>query len=341
MRVGFTISHRTPDATRNVAELADAAGVDMIGLGDQQSNLRDVYALLSICAGATRNIALGPLVTNPMTRHPAVTAAAIATVDEVSHGRAFLGIGRGNASVVNAGLPRATTADLRRALDTIRSVMTAPGAAAERRVLPWAARVVPLLVHTGGPSTLRVAAEAGDGLIFRWGDSDPARLAESVSAFRDARARTARASEPFELWTIVTVCVTDSPARARGSIDVAHRARSLPVREIPAELAERMRTFRERYRFEHHASKTNKVNQLLLAEVGLTEFILDRYALIGDARHVAARLHEAARAGVDGVILAVDDGPDGRPDDETRVGVVAAVRDALHAMTRLDARASG
>jgi 5,10-methylenetetrahydromethanopterin reductase len=341
MRVGLTISGRTPDATRSAAELADAAGVDMIGLGDSQSTLRDVYVLLCICAAATRTIALGPLVTNPMTRHPAVTAAAITTVDEVSRGRAFLGIGRGNASVVNAGLPRATTADLGRALDTIRSVMPAPGAAPERRVLPWSARAVPMLVHTGGPSTLRVAAEAGDGLIFRWGDSDPARLAESVGAIRDARARTARASEPFELWTIVTVCVTDSPARARGSIDVAHRARSLPAREIPAELAERMRTFRERYRFEYHASKTNKVNQRLLAEVGLTEFILDRYALIGDARQVAARLHEAALAGVDGVILAVDDGPDGRADDETRIGAVAAIRDALQAMTATGTAASG
>lgn len=342
MRIGLTISHRTPEETRAVAQLADDAGIDMIGLGDNQANLRDVYALLSICAIATTRLTLGPLVTNPMTRHPAVTAAAITTIDELSRGRAFLGIGRGNASVVNAGLPRATTADLRRALDTIRRAMPRQdGVPAESPPLPWATRAVPLLVHTGGPATLRVAAEAGDGLIFRWGDSDPARLGEQVGDIRAARARTPRASEPFELWTIVTVCVTDTPARARRSIDVAHRARSLPVREIPPELAGRMRTFRDRYRFEHHASKTNKVNQRLLAEVGLTEFILDRYALIGDAQQVAARLQDAAAVGVDGAILAVDDGPDGRADDRTRIGVVAAVRDALHAMTRSDARASG
>jgi 5,10-methylenetetrahydromethanopterin reductase len=342
MRIGLSISGRTPDATRAVARLADDAGIDMVGLGDSQSTLRDVYALLSVCAAATSRLALGPLVTNPMTRHPAVTAAAITTIDELSGGRAFLGIGRGNASVVNAGLPRATTADLRHALDTIRRAMPAiSGAAREARTLPWATRPVPLLVHTGGPATLRVAAEGGDGLIFRWGDSDPARLAEYVRAIRAARARTPRASEPFELWTMVTVCVTDAPERARETIDVAHRARSLPAREIPPDLADRMRAFRDRYRFEHHASKTNKVNQKLLAEVGLTEFTLDRYALIGDAPEVAARLRDAATAGVDGAILAIDDAPEMRADDETRVGAAAAVRDALRAMDRTGTRASG
>jgi alkanesulfonate monooxygenase SsuD/methylene tetrahydromethanopterin reductase-like flavin-dependent oxidoreductase (luciferase family) len=49
-------------------------------------------------------------VTNPYTRHPAVTAAAIASVQELSEGRAVLGIGRGDSSLAYLGLAPAPVA---------------------------------------------------------------------------------------------------------------------------------------------------------------------------------------------------------------------------------------
>ena len=46
-------------------------------------------------AAGTQRCRIGPSVTNPYTRHPALTAAAIATVDELSGGRAVLALGAG------------------------------------------------------------------------------------------------------------------------------------------------------------------------------------------------------------------------------------------------------
>ena len=46
---------------------------------------------------STDAMEIGPGITNPYTRHPAQTAAAIASLDEVSQGRAFLGIGAGGS----------------------------------------------------------------------------------------------------------------------------------------------------------------------------------------------------------------------------------------------------
>ncbi len=53
-----------------------------------------MFAELGVLTRATSRLGLGTGVTNPLTRHPAVTAAAIATVQLESGGRAVLGLGR-------------------------------------------------------------------------------------------------------------------------------------------------------------------------------------------------------------------------------------------------------
>ena len=326
MRIGYSISGRGPAATQHVARLADAAGIDLVTMGDSQATHHEIYSMLAITAAATSRIQLGPFVTNPVTRHASVTAAAVATVDEISGGRAFLGIGRGNASVKNAGLPRATPEDLRGAIETARRLMGAgPGPG-----LGWIKRVVPVMVHIGGPRTLQVAVDTADGVIFRWGDFPADTLGERLREIRRLRARGPRAGDPFAIWSIASTCVTSEEARVRGEIDLAHRARSLPFAEWPAELVPAALRFREAYQFAFHVSKTNKVNKRLMDEQGLTKFIVDRYALIGDVPAIARRLHDLEALGVETMILAIEDSGEKPATDETRVADVAAIKAALH-----------
>ena len=52
------------------------------------------------------SIKLGPGVTNPYVRSPAISASAIATIDEISGGRATFGIGPGDKATFDAlGIP--------------------------------------------------------------------------------------------------------------------------------------------------------------------------------------------------------------------------------------------
>jgi len=61
---------------------------------------------LALAARATERLRLGPAVTNPVTRHPAVTAAAVATLQVESEGRAVVVFGRGDLAVLQLGIPR-------------------------------------------------------------------------------------------------------------------------------------------------------------------------------------------------------------------------------------------
>ncbi len=83
-----------PDVLAGVARLAEQVGFSCCYIADQGFS-RDVYVTLTMLASATRKISLGPGVTHPYSRHPAVAAVAIAALDELSGGRAFLGIGAG------------------------------------------------------------------------------------------------------------------------------------------------------------------------------------------------------------------------------------------------------
>ena len=64
-----------------------------------QLAMKDVYAGLVVAALNTSRIGLGTGVTNAVTRHPTITANASAAIDEISHGRAILGLGAGDSAL--------------------------------------------------------------------------------------------------------------------------------------------------------------------------------------------------------------------------------------------------
>ncbi len=92
--------------TRKVADharLVEEGGWHGIGIFDSQNLGGDTYVAMALAASATERLELSTDVTNPLTRHPAVTAGAIASVQEISGGRAVLGIGRGDSALAYVG----------------------------------------------------------------------------------------------------------------------------------------------------------------------------------------------------------------------------------------------
>jgi 5,10-methylenetetrahydromethanopterin reductase len=86
---------------RELAEAAEAAGADWLGLPDAFW-WRDTWLLLAEAALSTSRIGLGPLVTNPYLRHPFHTLAALASLQEIAGHRVFLGLGAGGSELSGA-----------------------------------------------------------------------------------------------------------------------------------------------------------------------------------------------------------------------------------------------
>jgi F420-dependent oxidoreductase-like protein len=64
-------------------------------VGDPSEPMLEAYTTLGYAAGVTKNIKLGTLVTGVNYRHPGFLVKAVTTLDVLSGGRAYLGIGAG------------------------------------------------------------------------------------------------------------------------------------------------------------------------------------------------------------------------------------------------------
>ena len=78
----------------DLAVRCELAGFDRFGVSDVVF-WPDCFVLQGLIAQATSRIHIGSMVTNPYSRHPAMLAGAVATLQELSGGRIFLGIGVG------------------------------------------------------------------------------------------------------------------------------------------------------------------------------------------------------------------------------------------------------
>ena len=95
MQVGFFFWPYTPELCERLAESADRYGYAMIGIADTPGNAMDPWVSAAIVARSCRRARVAICVTNLLSRHPAVSAAAIASLDRLANGRAVLGIGAG------------------------------------------------------------------------------------------------------------------------------------------------------------------------------------------------------------------------------------------------------
>src|SRR5215831_15736031 len=116
---------------------AEERGFEWIGVADSQSVFRELYVALTVAALRTRRSHLGPLVTNPLTRHLVVTASAISSVDELSGGRVRLGLGSGDSAIYTIGAPPTTLAGLEDSILTLRRLTAGESVAREWQAGPW------------------------------------------------------------------------------------------------------------------------------------------------------------------------------------------------------------
>lgn len=194
--------------------VADEAGFDRCWLFDEGVATRDLYVTLTALALSTTRIHLGPGITNPYTRHPGVTAAAIASLHELSGGRAFLGLGAGGSLTLGplgiAGDRPATT--MRESIQVIRALLDGGPVDFDGSVLrlrhaqlSYGDPDIPLWVAARGPRILATGAELADGVSLDHIHRD--FLTEQVGR---VRAVAADAGNDVSIAYSATLVVTDA-----------------------------------------------------------------------------------------------------------------------------------
>ncbi|MDR2623860.1 MAG: 5,10-methylenetetrahydromethanopterin reductase [Methanobrevibacter sp.] len=170
MKFGIEFVPNEPiDKIAKLVKLAEDVGFEYTWITDHYNN-KNVYEALAIIANETSTIKLGPGVTNPYVRSPAITAAAIATLDEISNGRATLGIGPGDKATFDAlGIEwTKPVSTIRDSVETFRTLLSGgkTSGGAQLGGVKAVQGKVPIYQGAQGPKMLETAGEIADGVLI-------------------------------------------------------------------------------------------------------------------------------------------------------------------------------
>src|SRR2546428_3715859 len=96
-------SARTIKEAVERAQQAESLGFEAIFFADSHMNNVDCYQVMAMCAVHTKKIRFGTAVTNMVYRDPTITANSFATLNEISDGRAIIGMGTGDGPGLSLG----------------------------------------------------------------------------------------------------------------------------------------------------------------------------------------------------------------------------------------------
>ena len=213
-----------------LARLGEELGYERCWVYDEGLAARDVYVTLAAIASATAAVEVGPGITNPYTRHAGATAAAIASLDELSGGRAFLGIGAGGSLTLDPlGIERdRPLAAVAETIDACRRLLGGETVDADgrrvrlrRAALAWrpAGASTGIWLAGRGPRMLELGGAVCDGVMLDFVHKPD--LAEAVG-----RIRAAGRSPQIAYSTMI---VTDDQAMAAVKPHMTYRLVDSPA----------------------------------------------------------------------------------------------------------------
>jgi probable F420-dependent oxidoreductase len=294
----------TPPAARvvDLARRAETYGFSHVWTFDSHILWEEPYVIYSQILAETRNIVVGPMVTNPATRDWTVTASVFATLNEMYGNRTVCGIGRGDSAVrVTNGKPT-TIATLREATHVIREL--ANGRSVDYNgstiAFPWA-RMSELEVWIAGygPRALALAGEIGDGFILQL--ADPQIAAWTIKAVHTAAEQAGHNPDDVTICVAAPAYVGDDLAHMRdqcrwfGGMVGNHVAdivgRYGESSDVPSALTDYIKG-RQGYDYNEHGQAGNVHADFVPDE------IVDRFCLLGPVDVQLQRLAELRDLGV-------------------------------------------
>lgn len=301
-----------------IAQLAESLGFDGLWLNDAQSHWRDVYVSLGAIGAATSRIELGPGVTNVSTRHLSVTASAIYSLNELTGGRARMGIGIGAAAVTDIGQKPATRAELSRAVATVRELcegreVVFNGTPFQLEYAVSAPRAIPVYISSSASRMSRLAGEIADGMLCNVGVESRA-IEAALSEMQEGARRAGRNPKDARAAARIPACISDDPEAKRY---VRARVGVSSMRRAASEFDEADRQTVEKIRQAYDPREHLGLDAAYTAHV--TDSLVEKFALAGRPEDCLERLRAIAKTGIDELNLAFM-----HPDTESLLRVFAA-----------------
>jgi len=290
------------------ARRAEALGFEAIFFADSHMNNVDPYQAMAMCAVSTKTIRLGTAVTNMVYRDPTITANSFATLNEISAGRAIIGLGTGDGPVYSLGRTATKLVDFEKGLCIIRDLLHDRGVdvpkskerAGGNVQLKVGNRPVPIYISAEGPKTLRVAGRTCDGVILGTGfDLDVLEWAQARIA--EGAREAGRNTGEIDIMPAGMIVVDDDGdlARRRVRARMANRAHHnfrFTMETVPEGEAAGVKRFMD-------AFDISKPIEERIDPDYVTDYLLERFTIAGTPKECVAKVKRLEAAGVKRILL--------------------------------------
>src|SRR3954447_7190805 len=325
---GTAFPHRRDrEKFAELVRIIDGSGVELIGTNDTSFIGGDAYVRATLIAQTATNAQVGIHPTNPLTREPQIMAAFMASIDAMTEGHAFLDIGSGDSAVYNIGLAPATRARMEDYVTCVRNLIATGEGTYDGRPqrVRWHREAVrnwiPITLCAEGPKTLHLGGRVFDGVIAGTGLL-PDVIADTIERVA-AGARAAGGGPPpaagrdpsdAEVWFTTRSSLDADRDKAIERVHASvssilnHSMRfGLEGKNVPSQFRAKIAEYVEGYELYDHVLQAGR-NPKRMAELGLTQYGLERFALAGNASDWIERIGELAELGASRLWLSTEAG---------------------------------
>ena len=290
------------------AKRAEALGFEAVFFADSQMNNVDPYQAMALCAVNTKRIRFGTAVTNMVYRDPTITANSFATLNEISQGRAIIGVGTGDGPVYSLGRTATRLVEFERGLRIVRDLLLDRGIdvpksqerAGGNVKLKVGRRPVPIYISAEGPKTLRVAGRTCDGVILGTGfdkqvtDWARRRIAEGAK-------EAGRSLEEIDIMPAGMIVVDDNGdvARQRVRSRMANRAHHnfrFTMETVPEGEAAGVKRFMDNF-------DISKPIEERIDPGFVTDYLLQRFTIAGTPAECIAKVKRLETDGIKRILV--------------------------------------
>jgi 5,10-methylenetetrahydromethanopterin reductase len=301
--------HSVHGGVKNIDEIhrravrAEELGYDGIFLGESHLNSIDSFQTLASCAMITTRLRLGIAVTNLVFRHPTVIAGAAASLNEISQGRAIMGLGTGDGPVYSQGLKAMPMKDFEAGIKLIRDLVRGHAATFPTGKVGIGFTInqpAPIYVSAEGPKGLQLAGRSADGVILGTG-FDLKVYDWAKQKIQEGANQAARKESEIAIIAAGMLCVRDDGNEARKIVrnriaNRAHHNFRFTYETVPSEELAGVKRFMAG--FDVMKPMEERVDPDLV-----NDYLVQRFSIAGNPKECIERIEELQAAGVEHLML--------------------------------------
>jgi len=291
----------------SVVKYGEDLGYDSAWLSDR---IRDTYVNLTACAFGTNRIGLAPGMINPYTRHPVINARAIATLDEISHGRMSMGIAVGNMVEMTKDLGFETKGGYARVKEVCEiskklfagEVVTYEGKyfkIHDVKLGMKSRKDLPIYVAGSGPKIMEVAGEVGDGAIIPY--TDPSVIEHAKDSVKKGAEKAGRSLSSLNLVSWLPTYITNEKQKVLDSLRGYGALMTLlaPIEWLKSigMTEEKYEIIKKGYAKGAHVDPKLEAEYVKRAKESVTDAIVELFTLVGTTQEINNKMEDLRKAG--------------------------------------------